>query len=74
MKIVKINWIDSTTQGGWIEKDAWVAPKTDCITVGFLMEDKEDYISVCQSYHEDQYGEVITIPRVSITKVKELDM
>ena len=72
MKIVKISWIDSTSEPGWHDKTTWKAPSTDCVSVGFLLEKTDDHISICQSYHEDEYGEPITIPLKSITEVQEI--
>ena len=76
MKIVEVEWVDSSSEGGWkpreiilekIKKDTLV-----CRTAGYLLDEKEDRITIALSYAPDldQFNHTQTIPAVAIKSMK----
>ena len=73
-QIVEIEWVDSkgvTTAWEYIDE---IKPLTPCIvnSVGYLLDDNEDYKTLVQSIEENQILGRLTIPTVSIKKIREL--
>lgn len=75
---VEINWLDAFSDDSWLlEKDL---PKPAKIkSRGWLIKDKKYYVVLASTFApgigndgEDQYGEVIAIPRGWIKKIKKL--
>lgn len=75
---VYVEWLDSMYDKGiWIpEEDIMKFAReeiTKCYTLGFLIHEHVDFISVCQSYNqENQYASVIKIPMKSIIRIEYL--
>lgn len=79
--IFRIHWVDSQQHNGWAPLDAAIetAKRTmDCETVGYLIQVWSDRIVLAQSlsYSGDggveNVSELMTIPRVAVTKVVRL--
>jgi hypothetical protein len=73
-KIVIINWLDSkgiTNQWEYIED---IEPLKPCIceSIGFLIEETEEYKTIAQSINESQILGRTTIPCCSIKNVEYL--
>ena len=67
-RIVKIEWLDSkAAPHEWEYRDdlGSLAP-VSCITVGFILEQTKDYVTVAHTISENQILGRLTIPRISI--------
>ena len=76
MNIIEIQWIDSNRWGGWesrgyirdeIKKDGGVALIT---SVGFLIEETSVSYTICLSYSDSQFGQIVSIPKEVVEKIK----
>lgn len=74
MKAVRIEWFDSCVTSGWQNtpsKKHCKPPK--CITVGMLLHDTKDFVTVVQSTSSSDHVDCfITIPHCVITEIREL--
>jgi len=78
--IVKVDWIDSATNNSWLSRQAIDNLLEDglaeCQTVGFLVHKTKKMVSIALSRATSDkfvpYADVMSIPRVSITKIKVL--
>lgn len=77
MKIVEVSWVDSCSyREVWINKDLLKdVPFTpsECTTVGYLINDGKESVTVAQSTNDTEYGKLFTIPRGCIKEINELD-
>ncbi len=74
-KFVEVTWIDSTGFAGWQEKQT-PRTATTCRTVGFLVNENDDYITIAATYDSftDAYHSPLTIPKVAIIERWELEL
>jgi hypothetical protein len=71
--IVLIEWVDSKGVERWEYLDEIVAmPPCKCYSVGFLMEDHLDYITIALGLTDTQVLARTTIPKGCIRSVKKL--
>ena len=77
-KYCEIDWLDTMAERGWIKKiesinNAKIENAMLHHSVGFLLEDNNDYILICQSINHSQeiISESLQIPKVSIVRKKE---
>lgn len=72
MKAVIVEWDDSSSYSPW-HNDSDLDIPAKCFSVGVICKDEDRYISVAQSKSsEGNYGDVITIPRGCIKRVRQL--
>jgi len=63
-RLVRVKWIDATTDSGWIDIDTAKNYKPiQCETVGYLLKDDEKYIVVASTVSGDQCNGIISIPK-----------
>lgn len=75
MKILEITWIDACGGDAWIEVGDLKAKKISRITtVGYLVKEKEDSITLTMSFDEEHemYGAFLVIPKINIKKKRIL--
>lgn len=74
MKSIKIFWVDSRMiVGGWQQQSEFKSLEpTKVESIGFIIEDNKNYITICHSFDGDCYAGVLTIPKCCITKKKIL--
>ena len=75
-RYVEVVWDDATSHNeSWVHKDEEVTPET-VVTRGWLVADKETYVSIASSVSIDPDDEVVgnvaTIPRGMIKTMREL--
>jgi len=72
--VIKIEWLDSMgVTNSWENIDELISLKpATCTTIGYLFEDTDDYITVAQSYSEQQVLGRITIPKCSIIRTETI--
>jgi hypothetical protein len=70
--IAYIRWKDASFQEGVIEKDD-LLPDFTLYSVGFLIEDRDDYITISQDLYPqgNTFREVLHIPTAYIEKIKK---
>lgn len=75
-QLVRVRWVDSQGGGGW--RDVGDAPNwrpTEIVTVGFVLEDHDDFLVLVQSLAspdadgDSQADGWLTIPRQAILEV-----
>lgn len=73
MKIVFIKWIDSVRSFDWTLLEDVDANFMDCESVGFLIKETGEYVTIAQNYglKPEQVCNLITIPKCSIKSIKE---
>lgn len=74
VEIIEIEWIDSKgITATWEYKDE-IKPLEPCLvkSIGYLLEDEKSYKTLVQSMSEDQLLGRLTIPKVSIKKIRRL--
>lgn len=74
LKRVEIKWMDTTTRAQeWRE---WGCDDDllciECRTIGYVIKETEQTITVCQSYYDDRFADASTIWKPSIVGMKEL--
>lgn len=70
MKIVKIQWTDSSSPtSNWISKDTLSRKPITLESVGFLIEKNEEATVIVQGYDNDFYHKAMIIPNCSIKKI-----
>lgn len=75
MKLVQVTWVDAVGGDGWLSlKDLEKETPTTHISVGFIVKDTKDYLTITMSYDEQKtnLGAWLCIPKKYIKKVKKL--
>lgn len=76
VKMIYVEWVDSSHSSGWVAAEDAIKLAGDfkCRTVGFLLVETDEHLTVVQTHTEDvkQVDGVMTIPKVAITKRKYL--
>lgn len=73
-KIIVIEWIDSVRAFDWTLIEDVDEKSLDCVSVGFLLKETDDYVTIAQNYglEPKQVCNLITIPKCSIRNIKEI--
>lgn len=72
--IVKVDWIDSATEGGWQKKCKTSGGVCTCYSVGFVIRRNKRELTLAQSKSEfGNIAEVISIPTSCIKSIKQLE-
>ena len=77
MKIVKVKWMDSTSQsGGWTDEDPKDMEPMKLMTVGFLLFEDEQRIVISHSIADntDMRYAMFTIPKGMIYEYSEVEL
>lgn len=74
--IIRITWRDATgVDEGWLDLEDVLKQNLSTIhTVGMLIADTDEYVTIALSYDEDNknIAGYLTIPRVCITTIEHL--
>lgn len=77
MKIVEVQWNDSCALTEvWVSKrdlEEITLTTAECVTVGYVVQENEESISLAQSINDNQFGKIFTIPKGCITEILELE-
>lgn len=77
-RLVKVTWVDAMTIGGsgWIEKDEAKAnakePLPMMLTVGFVLHNDEEQISLTSTIGPGETAQVNKIPKRMIVRIEEV--
>ena len=73
-KIVVIDWADSVRASDWTFIEDVDEKPVDCISVGFLLKETDEHITIAQNYgiKPEQVCNLITIPKCSIRNIREI--
>tara|TARA_Y100000310_G_C20585240_1_gene765052 strand:+ start:801 stop:1058 length:258 start_codon:yes stop_codon:yes gene_type:complete len=77
-KIVEVYWIDAETtgDGSWMDLteaiESAILPPPIMRTVGFLLADEDDHISLTDSLGTEECGNINKIPRKMIRQLNEI--
>lgn len=72
LKIAEVHWVDSIAGSGWTLTDDYKDDKPlGCFSVGILIDEKENAITIAQNFgiDPDQVCNTITIPRCAIQSI-----
>ena len=73
MKIVLIEWEDSSSYGGWHRVMPELDSISNCISIGILCQDSPKYVVLSQSKSDSgNYGDTISIPKSCIKRIRYL--
>lgn len=74
MKIVVVEWVDSAFCQGWMSKERARGHQLSRIcSIGILLHEDNEKITIVQdTSSDDDVGDGITIPKVSITRIRQL--
>ena len=74
MKIVLIEWVDSVRAFDWSLLEDVDEKSMDCISVGFLLKETDNYVTIAQNYglKPEQVCNLITIPKCSIKNIRKI--
>ena len=72
--IVIIEWVDSVRASDWTYVEDVDENPMDCVSVGFLMRETEDSVTIAQNYglKPEQVCNLITISKCSIRNIREI--
>ena len=75
MKVVVIDWVDSVRAFDWTLLEEVDEKSLDCISVGFLLKETDNYVTIAQNYgiKPEQVCNIITIPKCSIKNIREIN-
>lgn len=69
---VYVLWKDITTDGDWLDELKGLEP-IDVVTLGFIVEEKDDHIVVAQTISADEGGfGRVAIPKILINDIWKL--
>jgi hypothetical protein len=73
-KIIVIDWVDSIRSFDWTLIEDIDEKLLDCVSVGFLLKETDDCITIAQNYglEPEQVCNLITIPKCSIKNIREI--
>jgi len=73
MRVIIVEWVDSAFLQGWMSRDDVKTHRiSPCVSVGLLVNETRDQITIMQSAGKEQYGDGLTIPRVCIKRMRTL--
>ena len=71
--LILVCWVDSATpESGWVPISRWESKSVECISVGYLIEDRADRLTIAahivhpEDEHQSQAAGVMVIPKRSI--------
>lgn len=67
---MSIEWIDSCGTNGWTAKERSDLKFMSIKSVGFIIHEDDDSVTIASSYNPNVCHSPITIPRAAITKMK----
>lgn len=68
-KKIEVHWVDSHGSGGWRYIPDIKTPQLDCYSMGFLIKEDKDSITMSASYSaNDSSFDMLTIPKCAIVK------
>ena len=70
MKIVLVDWVDSTSIQGW--EEGCDMGLCECRSVGYLIKKTKDKVILAQSLNDHTYYNKFAIPRGCVTSITEL--
>ncbi len=68
MKLVRVVWLDALAIAEWTKIGAAIEPQR-CITVGYLVVEANDHVTVAATVSEDEYNSAMHIPRSMIESI-----
>ena len=75
--MVMVKWVDSATESGWIRKQVARTESggvSKCCTVGILLKESPDELTIMQNVSDNQYGDFMTIPRCCVRSIYKLQV
>lgn len=67
-----IYWVDSASAAGaWRSKGDALTPD-DIVSVGFVIDRTDEYVTICQSEATDEYGGILSIPMATVKAIHDL--
>ena len=71
-KLVKVNWIDSAQSPGWIYKDDLKDFNMQIKSVGYLVKETDESITLVAHIGEDSLCSPLQIPKIAIKSQEEI--
>ena len=71
VQVVEITWIDSASRHGWTDRND-VDDIALIHSVGFLVRETKDVIVISTSFHEEDFADPLSVPKVAIRSRRNL--
>ena len=65
-KVLYVEWIDAAVNGSWTDIDCKTIGIDHCQSIGFLIKETKQEISLCSAVSEKQANAIISIPKAWI--------
>ena len=72
MIIQYVQWADATAVGSWVSEDDETVTVDICETIGYLVKETNDFISIAATRSEDKFNAIMNIPKPWIIRKEEL--
>jgi len=73
MKILLVEWVDSSYIAGWKDKKDFDVDLAKCFSTGLAIDESDDAITLVLSGGDTgQWSQSMTIPKVAIKRIREL--
>lgn len=72
LKITEVHWVDSIAGSGWkLTEDYERENAADCFTIGILIDDGEESVTLVQNigFEPEQFNNTITIPKCAVKSI-----
>lgn len=72
-RLVEVWWLDSHGRDGWTKYGDPVDPRAAaCKTVGYVLDETDEFLTVASSIGDDQFCQEMSIPKGCVRKVRRL--
>ena len=74
MTLVMVEWSDAYSFGGWHTPSKELDQTANCISIGLLLFDDGDQVTIAQSKSvtSGNIGDTLSIPKCSIKRIRKL--
>lgn len=75
-KLLLVRWMDATMEGGWVDIADAKADVTgaEAMSIGFMVDENEDWLKIAQTITEGSVGNQVTIPKPWILSRNTIDL
>lgn len=71
VKLIYVEWYDATAVSDWVQDDDDQIQVDLCQSVGFLVKENDQFISLAAAKSEDKYNAIINIPKPWVERREE---
>lgn len=72
LEIRLIEWLDSAHNEGWVSKKDDTLRPDPIVSVGFVVQETKEFVTIAQGEGSDTYSDKTCIPKFAVTKMTTL--